>query len=200
MTPDRRSLTLACAGLALAAAALWAASALDWYRVTADVPLRGPVDVAVTGAQVQPGLTGVGLAALAAVAALVATGGPVRRTLGLVLAVAGLLLAGSALRAFAGSPFAAGGGGIPEPPAGVPAEALAGAPTETTTGPLLAVLGGLLLLGAGVLVMLREARLPRLGGRYAAPSARPAPADPDRAAWEALDAGRDPTTGPPDPR
>jgi hypothetical protein len=37
----------------------------------------------------------------------------------------------------------------------------------------------------------------RLGARYAASGARTAQADPDRAAWAALDEGRDPTSEPP---
>jgi hypothetical protein len=49
------------------------------------------------------------------------------------------------------------------------------------------------LLAVGLGVLVRERRLPRLGARYAAPGARPAPTDPDRAAWQDLDAGRDPT-------
>jgi hypothetical protein len=66
-------------------------------------------------------------------------------------------------------------------------------------GPLVAVLGALLLVLAGVVLAVGEPRLPRLGGRYATRGvAREAAtdsdrADPDRAAWDALDAGRDPT-------
>jgi hypothetical protein len=66
-------------------------------------------------------------------------------------------------------------------------------PTATTPAPWLAVLGGAVLLAVGLVVLVRERRLPRLGARYAAPGARPAPTDPDRAAWQDLDAGRDPT-------
>jgi hypothetical protein len=61
-------------------------------------------------------------------------------------------------------------------------------------------LGALALLAAGaVLAAARD--LPGLGNRYRAPAAPAArePADPDRAAWDALDAGRDPTTEPPAP-
>ncbi|WP_308292870.1 Trp biosynthesis-associated membrane protein [Pseudonocardia sp. McavD-2-B] len=49
-----------------------------------------------------------------------------------------------------------------------------------------------------MLLVVREPRLPRLGARYAAPGTQAAttPADPDRAAWERLDAGGDPTVGP----
>jgi len=68
------------------------------------------------------------------------------------------------------------------------------------TGPVLGVLGGLLMLAAGLLAARWAAVLPRMGARYDAPSgrsaSRPPPADPDRALWEALDDGRDPTREP----
>jgi hypothetical protein len=53
-------------------------------------------------------------------------------------------------------------------------------------------LGAVLLIAAGVALVVADRRLPRLGARY---SARPeqAATDPDRATWEALDAGVDPT-------
>jgi hypothetical protein len=64
-------------------------------------------------------------------------------------------------------------------------------------GPVPAALGATLLLAAGVALVVADRRLPRLGTRY---SARPArePTDPDRAAWDALDAGLDPTADAPD--
>ena len=51
----------------------------------------------------------------------------------------------------------------------------------------------------GTYVLLEEPRMARLGARYsAAPTAEPQRLDdPDRAAWAALDAGRDPTVDPP---
>jgi hypothetical protein len=123
-----------------------------------------------TGTQVAPSLTGVALLALAGVAGVLATGGLARRLVGGLLAAAGAAQTVAALAALGA--------------AGTPA-------------PLLAVAGGLLLLAAGVLVALREPWLPRLGARYAAPGApKRRQADPDRAAWEALDAGEDPTAGP----
>lgn len=123
-----------------------------------------------TGAEVAPSLTGVALLALAGVAGVLATGGVGRRIVGGLLAAAGAVQTVAALVTLAG--------------AGTPA-------------PLLAVAGGALLVAAGVLVVVREPRLPRLGARYAAPgAARRRPADPDRAAWEALDAGEDPTAAP----
>ena len=116
-----------------------------------------------------PSLTGVALLALAGVAGVLATGGLARRLVGGLLASAGAVQAVAALLALGG--------------AGPPA-------------PLLAVAGGAVLLAVGALAALREPRLPRFGARYAAAGDRRAPRDPDRAAWEALDAGEDPTAGP----
>lgn len=194
----RRALLGVCVGLLLAAAALWGAATLVWFRVTAQVPLRGPVPAEFTGAQAQPSLTGVALLALAGVAAVVALSGVLRRLLGLLLAAAGALVAATALTAYGRSPFATDGA-VPTPPAGIPADAVRHQPVDVSAAPALAVAAGLVLLAAGGLVLVRERALPRFGARYAAPAARPAPVDPDRAAWQDLDAGRDPTVGGPLP-
>lgn len=170
-TGRSRLLGPVCAGLVAAAAALWGGSQAVWSRVTEAVPGGGQQVVEVTGAQARPAFGGVALLALAGVAGVVATGGLLRRVVGGLLALAGVAVAVSA----AAAPFVA---------------------TGTTAAPLLAVLGGALVGAAGLVVLLRERSLPRLGARYAAPGARPAPSDPDRAAWQDLDAGRDPTAGP----
>lgn len=196
---DPRTLGLACAALVASAAALWGASQAVWYRVAATLPERGEQVVEFTGAQVRPSLGGVALVALAGVAGVVATAGLLRRGVGVLLATAGVVVVGVGVLGLVDAPFAADGAAssLPAAPAGVPIDALRDQPTETTPAPLLAVLGGLLLVGVGVAVLLREPRMPRLGSRYAAgrtgDAARPVPADPDRAAWQDLDAGLDPT-------
>ena len=170
-----RLLGLACAGLVVSAGALWGASEAVWYQVGTTVAGRAGQLVDVTGAQVRPSLGGVALLALAGIAGLVATGGLLRRIVGGLLALTGAAVAGAAVLSLLASPTASDG------------------PTATTPAPWLAVLGGAVLLAVGLVVLVRERRLPRLGARYAAPGARPAPTDPDRAAWQDLDAGRDPT-------
>ncbi len=122
---------------------------------------------ALAGAQASPSLSGFAWVALAGVAGLVATGGVVRRVLAALLGLAGAAVA------------VIGPSGGTRAPAAV-----------------LAVAAGVVLLAAGVFVLLREPRLARLGARYAAPGARPVEVDPDRAAWQDLDAGRDPTADP----
>jgi uncharacterized membrane protein (TIGR02234 family) len=60
--------------------------------------------------------------------------------------------------------------------------------------PVLTAVGGLLLLAGGLLVVVRGRRWAALGASYEAPSAR-AEAEPvtDKAVWDALDEGHDPT-------
>lgn len=185
----RSRLLVVCAALLGAAGALTGAATLTWY--TADIPAAGraPVRVAVTGAEAVAGLTAVALLAVAGVAAAVALAGPARRVLGVVLALAGAWL--GVLLATATRPAPADVAALPTAPAG------AGLPAsvEATAAPLVAVVGVLLLLVAGAALAVAEPRLPRFGARYAAAQDRRAEPDPDRAAWDALDAGRDPTLG-----
>jgi uncharacterized membrane protein (TIGR02234 family) len=196
--PGRRNprlLAAICAGLAVAAGLLWAGSATVWYRVA---PAAG-APVELTGAQVAPWLGGTALLALAGVAGVVASGGVLRRLVGVLLALAGAAVLVAGVAAQFTEPYAtdAPAAGLPQPPAGVSVDALRYQPTEVTAAPLLVVVGAVALLVVGGLVAARERRLPRLGARYAAPGERRPERDPDRAAWQELDAGRDPTADPP---
>ncbi|GAA5119749.1 Trp biosynthesis-associated membrane protein [Pseudonocardia adelaidensis] len=174
--PSPRALGVACAGLALSAVLLWAGSATVWYRAPAGAGSSGGPPVALTGAQVAPWLGGTALLALAGVAGVVATGGLLRRLVGALLGLVGVGVAVLGLRAL-----------LVVPPG-----------SAATGAPLLAIAGALVLLGLGIVVLVRERRLPRLGARYAAPGGRRVERDPDRAAWDELDEGRDPTVDPPD--
>ncbi|MGH3568825.1 MAG: Trp biosynthesis-associated membrane protein, partial [Pseudonocardia sp.] len=151
---------------------------------------RGPVPVVASGADLEPALGGVALLAVAGVAAALALAGPARRLLGVLLTAAGgwvgLVVVGRVLT----------------PPSGVEIAALPGAPASATAppgditatpAPLLAGLGVALLLAAASGLLLAERDLPRFGVRYAVRGSRPAATDPARAAWDDLDAGRDPT-------
>lgn len=195
----RRRLAAVAAALVLAAAALQGAAGLAWATGTVDAVGRGRVAVTATGADLVPSLTAAALLALAGVAAAVALAGVARRALGAVLAavavwltvaVAGLLI-------------------VPPDPADLAAlrsAPLGAAPVPGSVslhaGIGVGGLGALALLAAGV-VLAAARDLPRLGGRYRAAAVGPRPdtrdtdrADPDRAAWDALDAGRDPTIAP----
>jgi uncharacterized membrane protein (TIGR02234 family) len=191
-----RQLSTAGAGLALSAVLLWAGSATVWYRVMPGE--AAPVEL--TGSQVAPWLGGTALLALAGVAGVVATGGVLRRLVGVLLGLAGIGVFLFGIRAILLDPYAtdASAASLPEPPPGVSVDELRYQPTDVTGAPLLAIAGAVVLLAVGVLVVVRERRLPRLGARYAAPGERRVERDPDRAAWQELDEGRDPTVDPPD--
>jgi hypothetical protein len=175
---DPRALLAVCVGLAGSAALLWGASATVWFRI-AGLPGRPATES--TGVEVAPSLTGFALLVLAAVAALVATAGPVRRIVAALLVLVGVVVGVVVVQAALVPPAAAG-------------------VTTRTAAPLLAVAGAVVLLAVSLFVLLREPRLPRLGARYAAPGARRVEMDPDRAAWQALDAGTDPTADVPGSR
>jgi uncharacterized membrane protein (TIGR02234 family) len=184
-----RGLALTCAGLLAAAGALAGASRLTWYAADVPAPARAPVRVAATGGDVLAGLDAVALLAVAGVAAAVALVGPARRVLGAVVVLAAVWLGVALAGAVAAPPTGAEIAALPGAPAGadVPPQVTA------TPAPLLAAAGVLLLAAAGAVLLVREGRLARLGARYARSGARRAEPDPDRAAWDALDAGRDPT-------
>ena len=187
-----RLLGLAVVGLLLSAAALWGASRGTWLTAVWDTSLRGRVTATATGADTEAVLVPWALLALAAVAGILATSGWGRRVVGTVVALAG---AWAALRGLVDL--------APPPPDALPLAARrtgqAVSVAVSPAWPLLAAVGGLLMAGVGALVVLRAPVLPRLGARYDAPGTRRRVADPDRALWDALDEGRDPTSGaPPD--
>jgi uncharacterized membrane protein (TIGR02234 family) len=192
--PGSRLLGLAVVGLLLAALALWGASRGTWLTATWDVPLRGRVVVTADGADTEPVLVPWALLALAAIGGLLATSGWGRRAVGVIVGVAGLW---ALLRAVSG--LAAPAPGLL--PASARQAGRAVGVEVTPVWPLLAALGGLLLLVVGAVVAARGSAMPRLGARYDAPTGkgRARPVDEDRSLWEALDAGEDPTTGPPAP-
>ncbi|MEV0625712.1 Trp biosynthesis-associated membrane protein [Nonomuraea wenchangensis] len=159
------------------------AAGRTWVSVTqtgADAP---------TGGDLSPVLTPLALAGLAGVVAVLATKGVGRRVVGGLLALCG---AGAG----AGTWTALDGSGVTDWLAAH--NTLHGATGLTwhfvALWPAVAGAGALLLAAGGVLAVVR-------GGRWAGMSARyerrgPAPADGDKALWDALDRGDDPT----DPR
>lgn len=186
----RRRLVLACLLLAAGGLALWGAGELTWFSAPA-AATTGPAGpaatgstVAVSGAALQPVPVGVGLLALAGSAAAVAVAGVARRVLGGALVLAAL-----------GAAWATATTALSRPAPAQLAE-LAGtavaAPVSGSAAPLLALAGVLAVLAGGLVLVLAEAGMPALGSRYRAPAGR-RHRDPDRSAWEELDAGRDPT-------
>jgi uncharacterized membrane protein (TIGR02234 family) len=176
-------LVLAAAGL------LWGASALVWVGQRYRTPYGTEVTAGLTGAELRPELVPMALAALAAVAAVLATGGWLRRAVGVLIALAGGLLGWRVLQQFTFGWFASGASSD-VPPGSTPIGEFASQPY----GPLLMTAGALLLFVAGVLVAFRAGRMPAMGSRYSAPGTeKQTSRDPDRQMWNDLDAGRDPT-------
>ncbi|MEB3367072.1 Trp biosynthesis-associated membrane protein [Saccharopolyspora mangrovi] len=171
------------------AGALWGASGLTWLSQRFRTPMGTEATSGATGAVLRPELGPMALAALAAIAAVLATGGLLRRLVGVLIALAGALLAWRAFQQFSGGWFVHATGDVP--PGSTPIGELSTSPF----GPLLMGVGALLLLIAGLLVVVRAGRMPAMGARYSAPGAakEQKSQDPDRRLWNELDAGRDPT-------
>ena len=195
----RRELTAAVLGAVGAGALALVAGGQAWAQVTAqrEAPLP-PVTGVLSGAAAAPLVPAAGLVLLAAGVALLAVRGTGRVVVGLLMAVAGGVLAWSGVRAFTGGLDAAA------------AQEFAGRSSVTTeisaAWPVLAVLAGLLGIAAGLLAVLRGRGWPAMGRRYEragaavpeAAAARRPETDEDRAqaAWQALDRGEDPTSDP----
>ena len=171
------------------AGALWGASGLTWLSQRFRTPMGTETTSGMSGAVLRPELGPMALAALAAVAAVLATGGLLRRLVGVLIALAGALLAWRSFGHFSAGWFTYANGDVP--PGSTPVGELSSSPI----GPLLMALGALLLMIAGVLVIVRAGRMPAMGARYSAPGAakEQKSQDPDRRLWNELDAGRDPT-------
>lgn len=175
--PAKRPLWTVLVALPLGSAALWGASRLVWSAHQRDAGVRGVVLDTQTGAQVSPALVPLALLVLAGVAGVIATGGLLRRVLGVVLTAAGIAACWAAVN---GARF----GGYP---AGTPV-------TEIVTGRALAALAGILVITGGLVTLKCAVTMPRLGARYSVPSVKKPARDEDTELWEALSDGEDPTT------
>ncbi len=150
------------------AAALWAASRLPWGTRPRPRPgTDATLTVDIPGSEVAPALVPLAVLALAGIAGVVAVGGIFRRILGSVFAAAGVV------------PIWLGVNG-PEV-------------SGFTWGRTLAVIGGVLMVAAGIVLLARSNRLPRLGARYQSPSVAKEFAQDDSDLWSALSEGDDPT-------
>lgn len=200
----RRALLATIVLLVAAAAALGGASAASWAQVGFQVPLRGIVPVQVTGAELAPALGPLALLALAAIAAVLASGGWARPVLGVLLLLAAIppvmgVLAVSDQGRLSG--VAASAGALPA--RSFPAQQAA----VQAGGPALAAGGALLLVAAAGVLVVRGNRMPRMGRRYRVPAAQGVDTEsgtegglgdgPQQGRlWERMDAGEDPTADP----
>ncbi len=184
----RRELTLAIVGLLVGGGLLLLSAGRTWATVGRAAPFHG--SVAASGGSLVPATTAVGLLALAAVAAVVATRGMLRVLTGAVVFAAGVAVAALAAGGVSAADVVAAAG--PHGQLG----AVAPGPPELSAWPWVAVGGGAVLAAAGLLVAVRGRRWSAMGSRYDAPTpARRRAVDPEVAAWEALDRGEDPTVG-----
>lgn len=179
--PDRRPLWTVVGLLALAALLLWVSSLMTWSWTQHSDPLTGVVTTRLTGSERETALIPLSLLSLALIAAVVATGGLVRRIAGGVVVGVGV---GVIWLAFDGvdEVFATHPNAYPF--------------VTIAVGHGLALLAGLAVTLAGVLLVRAGHRMPRLGGRYQAPAQAKRAPDPERELWQALDSGSDPTAGP----
>ncbi|WP_052810050.1 Trp biosynthesis-associated membrane protein [Streptomonospora alba] len=192
MTARRAEFAAALGAVTAGAAALTGASGRTWAR--AEVDLGGPVAAApveLTGGDIAPTAFAMGMAGLAAVAALAATRGAPRRVLGAIIALFGAAALGSVWRGTrtaaveqAAAERSTAHGGI---------EAL----HLVALWPGLAAAGAALLVAAGAYTLVRGAAWPAMGSRYDRHSApgTARPSDPAEL-WKSLDSGADPTLDP----
>jgi hypothetical protein len=189
---DRRRAILVVLGLAL----LTLLSAVPvWLRTAGSTALQGEVPVSVTGTQAAPGIPAAALVLLSAGVAIGLVGRAGRWVLVAAVALSGVLAVVSAALVM----------GDPSEPAGTAVADATGvqtlaAPVVLSVWPSVAVVVGLVVLAAA-------GWLAATSGRWARPSARhdarapggtgstgsTAVPDDDRAAWDALSRGQDPT-------
>ena len=204
-------------GLALGAAGaglVLLSARQGWAHVLTPAPPPLSADsVTVSGQDLVPLAGALGVAALATLAAVIATRSLARRLTGVLLAVFGVFIC-VAVRlplpptllpvparvttvSQAGSATAGGSAGVS--PGAVPGGT---SPGVTATGHVTmltmpwrpaAVLGGLIIIAAGLLVAWRGSRWPVMSGRYERSPERDRPTDESAALWEALSSGADPT-------
>ena len=187
----------------------------SWAHVVTRAPAPLPPSaVAVSGQELVPLAGALALAALAGLAAVLATRGAARRAVGALLALFGVGIAvavslrlgtASVLAAAhsAGVPAAgsvtggSGAGGGVVPGGGAPGLTAAGRVVLAAAGWQAATLtGAAAVLAAGLLTAWRGPRWPGMSSRYEQPGgqrARPAPATDSAAMWESLSRGDDPT-------
>jgi uncharacterized membrane protein (TIGR02234 family) len=184
----RREFALVLAAGAAGSGIVLLAAAQAWARAAFAPPPPLPAShVAVTGHELVPAATALGLAALGCLVALVATRGMARRAVGILLAIIGVIIAVAAATSVGHAHLAAAAAAHSLGPASSPRLEMAAFPWWAA-----AAVGGIVLAAAGVLAAWRGTRWPGMSGRYDRAPAQARGGDP-AAAWDALDRGADPT-------
>lgn len=195
----RRALTVWLVTVAAGAALVLLAAGRIWATVTFHAG-TGPIgrgETSLTGGDLVAWLTPASLAALAAMAAVLATRGVARRVIGALIAFLGVAVLVACWD-------------------GTRAETIANAAEEHTTSvvvstgrtvaesrlwPLAAVAGGLVMIGGGAVAAVKGGHWPGMSSRYDRPGGgsrtggggRSAVPSGERAMWDAIDEGIDPT-------
>ena len=187
--PARRELSLALVAGAAGAGIVLLAAGQPWARASfAPAPPLPASSITVTGHELVPAAGALGLAALACLAALIATRGMARRAAGALLAAAGAVIAIAAAtsvgHAHVAAVAAAHSLGTPR----APRVALAAFPWWAA-----AAAGGLVIVGTGTLAVWRGTQWPGMSSRYDRPGGLRRAADDPATTWDALDRGADPT-------
>ncbi|WP_433521828.1 TIGR02234 family membrane protein [Nocardia pseudovaccinii] len=207
-TPRRRYPVGAIVLLAVAAAALWGSSRMTWVTVSSTDGLTEPRTDKLNGGVWFGALTPLALVLLAAIAAVLATRGWLRRMFGVLI---GVVAAVTAVPAFALLTRSGATAARAATLAELPGRATV---TEVVTSQfpaVLSLLGALAAFVAGVLLARMPEDAARLSGKYDNPVFRRAAATEqvtrqrtdeaagdtgqlsERVLWDALDAGTDPT-------
>ncbi|GAA3807037.1 hypothetical protein GCM10022226_28950 [Sphaerisporangium flaviroseum] len=192
------------AAAALGAVLALFASGRTWATVSfgGETPGARPAPVALAGGDIAPFLSPLALAALAAVVAVLATQGVWRKLIGVVIALfGGGIIVGAAQALVSGRTVSAA----------TERTTVTGGDLATTSltwaWPGAAAAGGLVLAVAGLVAVARGNRWPGMSDRYertgspggeagVPPKARAErPGQAERALWDALDRGVDPTEG-----
>ena len=184
MNPRRLRLVLLAAGL-LAAALVLGAWTQPWFSATID-----DTELVGRGQDAAPALSGIALASVALLAALMIARPALRTLLGVVLAGLGLLafvvviplITSEAAALSSMARLIADGTGY---------VGYADGAVSRTAWPFVALAGGLLMALVGLAVTLTTRRWPAATSKYDADPAKP---DTDAGTWDALSEGDDPTT------
>jgi uncharacterized membrane protein (TIGR02234 family) len=217
----RREYLLTLLAGAVGAAIVLLAARQDWARVVTIEPRPLPTSrIAVRGQDLVPAAGALALAALAGLAAVLATRRLARRVVGGLLALFGAAIVVSVSLPVTAAQVRSAAAGATAQASSVPGGSTIGSGTTPGTGGSgvggltlasqvemaafpwrWAVLcGGLLVIAAGLLVAWRGARWPVMSSRYEQPASRkPATAADPASLWESLSQGLDPTdSGSPD--
>ncbi|MGV0625873.1 TIGR02234 family membrane protein [Mycolicibacter minnesotensis] len=206
---DARALRVAQLLLVAAAAGLWGASRLPWVLIRSFDGLGQPAEIAVNGASWSTALMPLAMLCLASAVAAMAVHGWRLRVLAVLLAVVSLAGGYLAISMWVVRDVAVRALDI----ADIPVTSLLGA-DRRLAGAAVSLVAALCVLAAAVLLMRTAAHTSGGATKYAAPAARRSAARDLQASqgagadgpqlseqmmWDALDEGRDPTDGPPDP-